>query len=670
MSRSAKNVESLVACTLVWAALSGCAAPSAVVRQGDRVALSFDCRLPGGELAVTTRPETALAGERRSGVYLPRTGPATVEVTAGGGAVAGEERIPFEQEVLQRLAPLTVGLRQGERAQITLSAGRFPVSSPKEKTVRVARVRKRPKELRMTPLAYREQTGKAPAVGEAYGNDKAFAGKVVEAGDQEVVVRFVPAAGEALATPLGKATVRELPDRYELEIAATRGELVRVGPIVGQVAEIDDAFMTMDFGHPFGSATLACDVEVVQVESPVPGAAQGAGPAGKAAPAAARDAGDLDPARVEELVGALRAMNAGAGKGAEPGGNGAAAALPASAGDLARVDYTARLEDGTVIYSTRKEVADDVSLKKAPWFGAPANLKPEPMAVGGRAVLPGVGEALAGMAAGEKKRLVLPPERAFGPSDPAKMERLPLTRTLPRRIIIAAQEYVSRFGSFPVAGKEVPLTPYFPARVEAVREHEAEMVLLAENGKSYRDPFGTTTVAVDVENVVTVLTPVLGSTFPGPTGSGIITRSDGTSFTLDTNNPLAGKTVIIDLELASLTSNADLPAGEPPWRNDHDAALARAKKDGKPAVLILYADWCGFCKRLFGETIPDPRIREVRDRFAWIKANSDKDAELRARYGQNGFPMVVLFNADGSQAVKLDGYQEASKLRAALEELH
>lgn len=669
MSRSAKNAESLVACTLIWAALSGCAAPSAVVGQGDRVALSFDCRLPGGELAVTTCPEPALAGEGRSGVYLPRTGPATVEVTAGGGAAAGQERIPFEQEVLQRLAPLTVGLQQGERARLTLSAERFPVSSPKERTVRVARVRKRPKELRMTPQAYREQTGKAPAVGEVYGNDKAFAGKVVQAGDQEVVVRFVPAAGDALVTPFGRATVRELPDRYELEIAATRGELVRVGPIVGEVAEIDDAFITLDFGHPFGNRTLACDVHVVQVEKPGP-VAQGAGPAGKAAPAAARDARGLDPAKVGELLDALRAMNAETGMGAQAGKNGEAAALPASAGDLARVEYTARLEDGTVIYSTRREVADDLSLKKAPWFGAPGNFKTEPVAVGGRAVLPGVGEALAGMAVGEKKRLALPPEKAFGPSDPAKIERLPLTRTLPRRITIPAEEYVSRFGSFPVAGKEVPLTPYFPARVEAVREHEAEMVLLAENGKSYRDPFGTTTVAVDGENVVTVLKPVLGSTFPGPAGTGIITQSDGTSFTLDTNNPLAGKTVTIDLELASLTRSADLPAGEPPWRSDHDAALSQAKKDGKPAVLVLYADWCGFCKRLFGETIPDPRIREVRDRFAWIKVNSDKDAELRARYGQNGFPMVVLFNADGSQSAKLDGYQEASKLRAALEELH
>lgn len=41
---------------------------------------------------------------------------------------------------------------------------------------------------------------------------------------------------------------------------------------------------------------------------------------------------------------------------------------------------------------------------------------------------PGADEALVGMAPGEEKRLVLPPEKAFGPRDPARVELLPLSR--------------------------------------------------------------------------------------------------------------------------------------------------------------------------------------------------------------------------------------------------
>lgn len=663
MNRFSKNLDGLLTCALLGAALSGCAAPTPVVRQGDKVSLSFDCRLPGGGLAVTTRPEAALAGETKSAIYLPRTGSAAVEFTAGtAGAANGQERIPFEQEVMQRLAPLTVGLKEGGRAQIALSAERFPVSSPNEKTVRLARVRNRPKELRLTPEVFRQQAGKDPAVGDAFKKDREMAGEVVEVSDREVVVRFTPAGSESLATPFGPAAVRELSDRYEIEFPATKGQLVRVGSIVGRIADVDD-YISIDFGHPFGGDVLACDVEVVKVESP----AAKSGTVGSAAVAVAGGTGVGDPVQPKQLEDGPTVAKAPVGKKAEEGKTTAVDA--AVSGDLAAVHYTARLSDGTLVYSTRGSVADNPAEKKSPWFGSPKKPGPEPVAVGGRAVLPGVGEAVAGMSVGQKKRLELPPEHAFGPSDPSRMERLPLSHTMPRTITLPADQYVSRFGSFPTPGKEIPLTPYFPARVEAVREREVELALMVENGKSYDDPFGTTTVALDGENVVTTLKPVIGSTFPGATGPGVITRSDGTSFTVDTNNPLAGKTIMVELELASLTRSVDLPSAQFPWSEDHDAALARAKKEGKPAVLVLYADWCGFCKQLFGETIPDPRIRELRDRFAWIKVNSDKDAGLRGRYGQNGFPMVVLFNADGSLAVKLDGYQEASRLRAALEEV-
>lgn len=85
--------------------------------------------------------------------------------------------------------------------------------------------------------------------------------------------------------------------------------------------------------------------------------------------------------------------------------------------------------------------------------------------------------------------------------------------------------------------------------------------------------------------------------------------------------------------------------------------------------MVLHADWCSFCKKLFSETMPDPRISSLRDRFTWIKVNSDKLADIKKLYGQEGYPMIVLFRADGTLARKLDGYQEAAVLRAALQEV-
>ncbi len=343
------------------------------------------------------------------------------------------------------------------------------------------------------------------------------------------------------------------------------------------------------------------------------------------------------------------------------------AAGSVAAGDLADVEYSASLEDGALFFTTREKVAKDPATRKISWYNDPPHFSSEAVTAGKAAFLPGIGEAVTSMRVGEKKRLVLSPEQAFGQPDPKKATKLPLSRTLPKKVSLGAEEYVKQFGGFPAVGREVPVTPYFPARVTAVGEKEVTLELLAENGKSYPEPYGTTTVTVAGDRITLALAPRIGAALPLQNGVGIITASDDSSFTVDMNNPLAGKKIVIDLELTGLTKAAALPAGDYPWQDKHDEALAQAKSAGKPAVLVLYADWCSFCKKLFGETMPDPRITSLRDRFAWVKVNSDKQAEYKQRYGQDGFPMIVLFRADGSIDRKLNGFQEPAALRAALQ---
>jgi len=351
------------------------------------------------------------------------------------------------------------------------------------------------------------------------------------------------------------------------------------------------------------------------------------------------------------------------------GGASAPGQSVAAAGDLATAHYTAALEDGTIFSTTRKEVADDPAIKKVSWYTAPPVYKAETVVVGKPSPLVGIEEALAGMSVGEHKRLTLPADKAFGPSDPAKLLKFPVSRTFPTTVVLSAEEYVKRLKSFPSIGQDVPLTPYFPARVTALRDKEVELKFQVADGASFNDDFGTTTVSVANETITTSLRPIIGAPFPLQEGFGMIAATDGTTFTVDTNHPLAGKSIVIDLDLVSLTKAADLAHDGITWQENHDEGLAQAQKARKPAVLILYADWCGFCKKLFAETIPDPRIRALHNRFAWVRVNSDKLVELKQRYGQNGFPMIVLFRADGTIARKLDGFQEPAALQAALQEV-
>ena len=68
----------------------------------------------------------------------------------------------------------------------------------------------------------------------------------------------------------------------------------------------------------------------------------------------------------------------------------------AKAGDRVRVHYVCRLADGSVFATTR-------------------NKEPKEFVIGTTAIIPGLQEAVIGMAPGEKKTVEIPPEKAYGP---------------------------------------------------------------------------------------------------------------------------------------------------------------------------------------------------------------------------------------------------------------
>jgi FKBP-type peptidyl-prolyl cis-trans isomerase 2 len=664
--RKTTNTKQLLAC-LIALILSGCASQPAVVGLGDHVAIGFTCRTPNGDLAATTLTDGKVAAERKSALYLPQTGSETLEVTALQPVTEPyPDRQQFELEIVRRLAGRVAGMKEGEHALLELQADSYPKEGPKDGETRISRVLKRPMERRIAIDSYASRKLAVPEIGKKVMLDSNVPATVTEVTDKEVVMRAMVEPGHEYPTPFGPAVAKVTAAGYELAIDAKPGRLVRTGTMVGRIRAVEGDMMTMDYNHPFAGEKLACDVTIDRIIRKAP-ATEAPQEAKKPEEPANPGGGDQAAASADLMEKAMKFAES-SNHEVSSASNNLGATLVAEAGDLAKVDYDAALDDGALIYTTRKAVAEDLSVRKSRWFKAPPAYGAETVAAGKDAFLPGVGEALAGMAVGEKKRLTLPPEKAFGLSDPQKLLKFPLGRTMPRTVTLAADEYVKLTGAFPTVGAEAPLTPYFPARVTAVREKEADLVFVVDDGASFTEPFGTMTIKADGKQITTRLAPVIGAPFQTPQGEGVISEADADLFTVDINHPLAGKTIVVDMELTGVTKAANLPK-EPQWQEEHDAALAQAKKDGKPAVLVLYADWCGFCKKLFSETIPDPRIRAMGDRFTWIKINSDKLTDYKKQYGQNGFPMIVLFKADGSVARKLDGFQEPVALMAALQEL-
>ncbi len=73
------------------------------------------------------------------------------------------------------------------------------------------------------------------------------------------------------------------------------------------------------------------------------------------------------------------------------------------AGDVISMNYTGRLADGTVFDSNVD-----------PKFN---HVEPFTFTLGAGQVIPGWDEGLVGMKVGEKRHLVIPPEKAYGPND-------------------------------------------------------------------------------------------------------------------------------------------------------------------------------------------------------------------------------------------------------------
>jgi FKBP-type peptidyl-prolyl cis-trans isomerase 2 len=240
------------------------AAETDLIKPGDKVGVQFTCRFKNGEIASST--STAVAGntEPKSAIFLPRNIDDPVPVTAVESSkdLQPHNFIAFEDEIITQLSYSVTGMEMNGSGTIDLHADRITGLKPKEEFVQLARVRVRPKEMRMTGAEFKARTGKEAAVGDELTVNPEFSGKVASVSENEVLIRFSGQPGSVVDTPFGKGTIREDEKNYEIVLDAPVGKLVRTQGLVGRVSEVQDGSIVVDYGNPFGGETLTCDVKV------------------------------------------------------------------------------------------------------------------------------------------------------------------------------------------------------------------------------------------------------------------------------------------------------------------------------------------------------------------------------------------------------------------------
>ncbi len=107
------------------------------------------------------------------------------------------------------------------------------------------------------------------------------------------------------------------------------------------------------------------------------------------------------------------------------------------------------------------------------------------------------------------------------------------------------------------------------------------------------------------------------------------------------------------------------------WTDNYEKALAQAKTEKKLVLLdFTGSDWCGWCIKLDKEVFSKPAFKTfAKDNLIGVtvdfpqgkklpKHTVDQNEKLKKEHQVNGFPTIVLLDAEGKVLNKWGGYSE------------
>jgi thioredoxin len=88
-----------------------------------------------------------------------------------------------------------------------------------------------------------------------------------------------------------------------------------------------------------------------------------------------------------------------------------------------------------------------------------------------------------------------------------------------------------------------------------------------------------------------------------------------------------------------------------------DSAIARAARQGRPAFLDFYADWCVPCRWMDRAVYSDPLLGEVAEGVAMVRIDIDRPEgrALAQRYGVHQYPTLIYLAPQGREVLRWPG---------------
>jgi thioredoxin-like negative regulator of GroEL len=91
-----------------------------------------------------------------------------------------------------------------------------------------------------------------------------------------------------------------------------------------------------------------------------------------------------------------------------------------------------------------------------------------------------------------------------------------------------------------------------------------------------------------------------------------------------------------------------------------------AEAAGKPLLIIFRAGWCRWSAAFTQQTLVDPTIVALSERFVCVQVDADRDAEVCRQYGVTHFPTVLVLNPDDREVTRRSGHTVVADLQPLL----
>lgn len=99
------------------------------------------------------------------------------------------------------------------------------------------------------------------------------------------------------------------------------------------------------------------------------------------------------------------------------------------------------------------------------------------------------------------------------------------------------------------------------------------------------------------------------------------------------------------------------------WEKDPAVAAEQARKSGKPIIVYITADYCGYCRKMERESWSDKDVtKTVSENFVALKLDAEKHEKLVARLDVRAYPTTLVFGGDGKHITTAEGFLSRADL--------